>query len=106
MPLPLPWLRFATEFSARRLASWFAAVGGPSRPAQLNRVQSQPDVARASSNRLHGSNRCARLPSAGVSVQINARFERNLTRRSLALFFLMIRRPPRSTLFPYTTLFR
>src|SRR5260370_35651365 len=26
--------------------------------------------------------------------------------RFLALFFLMIRRPPRSTLFPYTTLFR
>src|SRR3712207_8602227 len=25
---------------------------------------------------------------------------------SLACFFLMIRRPPRSTLFPYTTLFR
>src|ERR1035437_10713602 len=24
----------------------------------------------------------------------------------LSLFFLMIRRPPRSTLFPYTTLFR
>src|SRR2546425_3889636 len=28
------------------------------------------------------------------------------TLRSLAFFFLMIRRPPRSTLFPYTTLFR
>src|SRR5256885_16601125 len=27
-------------------------------------------------------------------------------RTSLAFFFLMIRRPPRSTLFPYTTLFR
>src|SRR6266496_6209645 len=27
-------------------------------------------------------------------------------RRSLFFFFLMIRRPPRSTLFPYTTLFR
>src|SRR2546428_13480742 len=27
-------------------------------------------------------------------------------RPSLFLFFLMIRRPPRSTLFPYTTLFR
>src|SRR6267378_2952521 len=27
-------------------------------------------------------------------------------RRALMLFFLMIRRPPRSTLFPYTTLFR
>src|SRR2546430_9434279 len=28
------------------------------------------------------------------------------TRCSLLFFFLMIRRPPRSTLFPYTTLFR
>src|SRR5256885_12499403 len=27
-------------------------------------------------------------------------------KRSLFFFFLMIRRPPRSTLFPYTTLFR
>src|SRR5258708_17056493 len=27
-------------------------------------------------------------------------------RQVLAFFFLMIRRPPRSTLFPYTTLFR
>src|SRR2546421_8394507 len=26
--------------------------------------------------------------------------------RSICFFFLMIRRPPRSTLFPYTTLFR
>src|SRR5437764_13787038 len=26
--------------------------------------------------------------------------------RSLCFFFLMLRRPPRSTLFPYTTLFR
>src|SRR2546430_11147544 len=26
--------------------------------------------------------------------------------RALSFFFLMIRRPPRSTLFPYTTLFR
>src|SRR5215831_8274154 len=29
-----------------------------------------------------------------------------LHHRILLLFFLMIRRPPRSTLFPYTTLFR
>src|SRR3712207_7331385 len=28
------------------------------------------------------------------------------TKDSLLFFFLMIRRPPRSTLFPYTTLFR
>src|SRR3712207_7700553 len=29
-----------------------------------------------------------------------------MTRRASSLVFLMIRRPPRSTLFPYTTLFR
>src|SRR2546425_6780482 len=29
-----------------------------------------------------------------------------ITRIILIIFFLMIRRPPRSTLFPYTTLFR
>src|ERR1041385_9300268 len=29
-----------------------------------------------------------------------------MMRLSLGFFFLMIRRPPRSTLFPYTTLFR
>src|SRR5256885_2569752 len=31
---------------------------------------------------------------------------RHLSARPLVFFFLMIRRPPRSTLFPYTTLFR
>src|SRR5258708_31588087 len=31
---------------------------------------------------------------------------RSVLYRSLFFFFLMIRRPPRSTLFPYTTLFR
>ena len=30
----------------------------------------------------------------------------NIMCRSIVIFFLMIRRPPRSTLFPYTTLFR
>src|SRR2546427_2077204 len=30
----------------------------------------------------------------------------SLARVALSFFFLMIRRPPRSTLFPYTTLFR
>src|SRR2546429_9918706 len=32
--------------------------------------------------------------------------QRSLSFLSLFFFFLMIRRPPRSTLFPYTTLFR
>src|SRR2546425_6128016 len=29
-----------------------------------------------------------------------------MTNQTVSFFFLMIRRPPRSTLFPYTTLFR
>src|SRR2546429_9157490 len=33
-------------------------------------------------------------------------FTYNVTHLLLLFFFLMIRRPPRSTLFPYTTLFR
>src|SRR2546422_6545816 len=33
-------------------------------------------------------------------------FQRTLTSQTIFFFFLMIRRPPRSTLFPYTTLFR
>src|SRR2546430_15088958 len=33
-------------------------------------------------------------------------FQKTLQSRFLFFFFLMIRRPPRSTLFPYTTLFR
>src|SRR2546427_8538600 len=33
-------------------------------------------------------------------------FRRLVKRSLLSFFFLMIRRPPRSTLFPYTTLFR
>src|SRR5256714_14360106 len=36
---------------------------------------------------------------------MRAKCKNNRTRR-LNFFFLMIRRPPRSTLFPYTTLFR
>src|SRR3712207_9364512 len=32
--------------------------------------------------------------------------EKRSDRREVIYFFLMIRRPPRSTLFPYTTLFR
>src|SRR6267378_5651015 len=34
------------------------------------------------------------------------RVRRGGLRHTFAFFFLMIRRPPRSTLFPYTTLFR
>src|SRR3989449_1478208 len=39
--------------------------------------------------------------STGVRVRLVGKFF-----RVLVFFFLMIRRPPRSTLFPYTTLFR
>src|SRR3989442_951053 len=42
---------------------------------------------------------CAGAKSIGLGVMA-------LTPRVSLTFFLMIRRPPRSTLFPYTTLFR
>src|SRR5256885_11726434 len=42
-----------------------------------------------------------RLPSASRCV-----LPRHTVGMSFFFFFLMIRRPPRSTLFPYTTLFR
>src|SRR5436190_11908023 len=42
----------------------------------------------------------------GSSVLITLLYETSYTLSSFPFFFLMIRRPPRSTLFPYTTLFR
>src|SRR2546422_10531612 len=39
-------------------------------------------------------------------IAINVLHSRSSEQLSLFFFFLMIRRPPRSTLFPYTTLFR
>src|SRR6266705_5777252 len=41
-----------------------------------------------------------------VSVLLFLRPTNHTSYLSLIFFFLMIRRPPRSTLFPYTTLFR
>src|SRR5256885_14113791 len=43
-----------------------------------------------------------------MTVKIMPSFNSNFIgiSRELCFFFLMIRRPPRSTLFPYTTLFR
>src|SRR5215204_6398263 len=45
------------------------------------------------------SRSCVRPPRTSLSPALSAR-------AFSLLFFLMIRRPPRSTLFPYTTLFR
>src|SRR5476649_1633361 len=44
---------------------------------------------------------------AGIAVSVNGDlWVTTYKARGLVFFFLMIRRPPRSTLFPYTTLFR
>src|SRR2546430_11226844 len=44
---------------------------------------------------------------SGVANKVSLTYGSRLIRPgSLSFFFLMIRRPPRSTLFPYTTLFR
>src|SRR6266571_1577709 len=49
-----------------------------------------------------------RLLMASLDLRECRRADRRISRGfdSNLLFFLMIRRPPRSTLFPYTTLFR
>src|SRR3989441_690823 len=63
------------------------------------------------SHLIHRPSRRARLSCAG-SLDAGARSEEHTSELPslayfvLRLFFLMIRRPPRSTLFPYTTLFR
>src|SRR6266568_8360576 len=41
-----------------------------------------------------------------MSIEISIIFVYAINSFCLVFFFLMIRRPPRSTLFPYTTLFR
>src|SRR5256885_846396 len=48
------------------------------------------------------------MPSSAGNKQVDSRQRSAVHGRSTGvhLFFLMIRRPPRSTLFPYTTLFR
>src|SRR3989449_11656818 len=44
--------------------------------------------------------------SLNIYTTTRASFHPHTVYTSLVFFFLMIRRPPRSTLFPYTTLFR
>src|SRR4029077_21058957 len=48
----------------------------------------------------------ARTVASSVSTLINTSSNNMTLILLIGLFFLMIRRPPRSTLFPYTTLFR
>src|SRR5215203_7297090 len=52
-----------------------------------------------------GASTSPRAVAPGLDGSLAARTRRSCSPRC-RLFFLMIRRPPRSTLFPYTTLFR
>src|SRR6266446_1030841 len=45
-------------------------------------------------------------PANGMSTEFGPARLRHTILHQFIFFFLMIRRPPRSTLFPYTTLFR
>src|SRR4029434_11333628 len=47
---------------------------------------------------------CCQCMCAGARAHMHS--EPRIRTHTLTFFFLMIRRPPRSTLFPYTTLFR
>src|ERR1035438_10881449 len=56
-------------------------------------------------NSAKGGQLSVRYMISRITNATPARFGWNLVKQS-SFFFLMIRRPPRSTLFPYTTLFR
>src|SRR5258705_42932 len=53
-----------------------------------------------------GISTLSQSPMLGFHKQMDNRIKLLEEILSFRLFFLMIRRPPRSTLFPYTTLFR
>src|ERR1041384_3689550 len=70
-----------------------------------------PISTRSSSSSAIGSRRSSPSSSSARATRSIRSEEHTSELQSLAylvcrLFFLMIRRPPRSTLFPYTTLFR
>src|ERR1022692_3551912 len=71
----------------------------------LEKKNEPEGLVRVRNGKLYGSHarlqRCARL----VAFHIDGPCQ-DMAARPLVFFFLMIRRPPRSTLFPYTTLFR
>src|SRR4051794_41863554 len=96
-------------------------VLNPNYQAGLRRDDVQPDIEAERKKRDEieaGKSYCSRRFGGATcddnSAQIYARFDKNdwriqpaeFYRFHDAVFFLMIRRPPRSTLFPYTTLFR
>src|SRR5574344_975837 len=56
--------------------------------------------------KINNSTGAGKFPRSSSNCIIKMVLERNPSRKHLLFFFLMIRRPPRSTLFPYTTLFR
>src|SRR2546427_393058 len=73
-------------------------------------ASSTPSFSRCEASRTASSDVAAggtALPPVGGAEREKKRLKLRHKQKSYArLFFLMIRRPPRSTLFPYTTLFR
>src|SRR5258705_533343 len=59
-----------------------------------------------SSLQTHNVNRCGRSRHLARKLSLRRKRSSPNVFEMAATFFLMIRRPPRSTLFPYTTLFR
>src|SRR2546430_2616762 len=61
---------------------------------------------RRGTHRHRGDRKSTRLNSSHSQISYAVFCLKKQLRCHVAFFFLMIRRPPRSTLFPYTTLFR
>src|SRR5688572_6629179 len=73
--------------------------------AQPATVEEQVGELAAQQSELPGSIRAYRGHANLKSMYVGA-LPLQIHRETRSLFFLMLRRPPRSTLFPYTTLFR
>src|SRR6266487_1136701 len=72
----------------------------------LEKKKRKTDSARYHQNTFNGTNQIDRRLKTGRHAASSRPRLRNVRKSGLIFFFLMIRRPPRSPLFPYTTLFR
>src|ERR1022692_4459038 len=95
--------RKSTRLNSSHLVISYAVFCLKKKQKKIDYDTTRTDIADTLCCFVAGRHTGTTLPSAGGRAPDTAI---SLAILSLAFFFLMIRRPPRSTLFPYTTLFR
>src|SRR5205807_4514575 len=100
----------ARHSHARNIARLVAPAGVPQSPREIPRSGAVAIVSESSGTVFGAASALSIAMGAivgGRSATMVPNFPSAMTRTAaLPIFFLRIRRPPRSTLFPYTTLFR